>query len=52
MMQYLRLPPPVNPYILRISLEPGTAASVDGVIRTNFPLDGNPFDRANFRAIR
>lgn len=52
MVQYLRLPPPVEPYVLRISLEPGTAASKAGVIKTNFPLDGAPFERANFRQIK
>ncbi|GAA5995706.1 hypothetical protein JCM11641_007270, partial [Rhodosporidiobolus odoratus] len=40
--QLLRLPPPVKPYVLRITIDPGTAASRQGVLRTNFPL--NPTD--------
>jgi hypothetical protein len=46
--QYIRLPPAVVPYILRVSLEAGTPASRNGVFKTNFPLDGGVFDRNNF----
>jgi glycogen debranching enzyme len=43
--EYIRLPPAVVPYILRVSLEAGTPASRNGVFKTNFPLDGGAFDR-------
>lgn len=46
--EYIRLPPAVVPYILRVSLEAGTPASRNGVFKTNFPLDGGVFDRNNF----
>ncbi|GAA5866533.1 hypothetical protein JCM1840_001348 [Sporobolomyces johnsonii] len=41
----LRLPPPTTPYVLRITIDAGTAASRNGVLHTNFPLDGKPFER-------
>ncbi|GAA5939281.1 hypothetical protein JCM1841_004844 [Sporobolomyces salmonicolor] len=41
----LRLPPPTAPYVLRITIDAGTAASRNGVLHTNFPLDGKPFER-------
>ncbi|GAA5919360.1 hypothetical protein JCM6882_000241 [Rhodosporidiobolus microsporus] len=41
----LRLPPPVKPYVLRITIDAGTAASRNGVLRTNFPLHGGGFER-------
>ena len=46
--QYIRLPPPVTPYILRISINAGSLASKSGVLYTTFPLDGSPFDRTKF----
>ena len=46
--QYLRLPPPVTPYFLRISIDAGTAASKNGVLYTNFPLDGSLFERTKY----
>jgi glycogen debranching enzyme len=46
--QYIRLPPPVVPYVLRISLNAGSLASKAGVLLTNFPLDGSAFDREKF----
>ncbi|KAM0756163.1 glycoside hydrolase family 13 protein [Meredithblackwellia eburnea MCA 4105] len=48
---YIRLPPPTKPYILRISLEPGTDASKEGVLFTNFPLDGSFFEREKFHQV-
>lgn len=47
--QYIRLPPPYNPYVLRISLDAGTPASRNGVFKTNFPIDGGKFDRTRFQ---
>lgn len=44
--QYIRLPPPVRPYILRISLSPGSVATRNGILKTDFPLDGGAFERA------
>ncbi|GAA5860325.1 hypothetical protein JCM8547_003463 [Rhodosporidiobolus lusitaniae] len=41
----LRLPPPVEPYVLRITIDAGTAASRNGVLFTNFPLEGGEFVR-------
>lgn len=46
--QYIRLPPPVEPYLLRISLAAGSLASKSGVLHTNFPLDGSEYDRERF----
>ncbi|KAI0046033.1 glycoside hydrolase family 133 protein [Auriscalpium vulgare] len=46
--EYIRLPPALVPYILRVSLEAGTPASRNGVFKTNFPLDGGKFDRNRF----
>jgi len=44
--QYIRLPPPhPHPYVLRISLEPGTPATRNGVLKSDFPLDGGKFER-------
>ncbi|KAF9078072.1 glycoside hydrolase family 13 protein [Rhodocollybia butyracea] len=45
---YIRLPPAYVPYILRVSIDAGTPASMNGVFKTNFPLDGGRFDRARF----
>ncbi|KAJ3752145.1 glycoside hydrolase family 13 protein [Lentinula raphanica] len=45
---YIRLPPAYVPYILRVSIDAGTPASMNGVFKTNFPLDGGKFDRARF----
>jgi hypothetical protein len=47
-LQYIRLPPPIVPYILRVSIDAGTPASKRGVFKTNFPLDGGKFDRSKF----
>ncbi|KAL0579269.1 bifunctional 4-alpha-glucanotransferase/amylo-alpha-1,6-glucosidase [Marasmius crinis-equi] len=45
---YIRLPPAVIPYILRVSIDAGTPASRNGVFKTNFPLDGGKFKRDRF----
>lgn len=50
--QLLRLPPPTNPYVLRITIDAGTAASRNGVLQTNFPLDGGNFKRDRFSSVR
>ncbi|CAG8464281.1 8825_t:CDS:10 [Acaulospora morrowiae] len=50
--QFIRLPPPVKPYILRFNIRSGSFASHGGVLYTNHPLDGGDFERASFRAIR
>ncbi|ODO11295.1 glycogen debranching enzyme [Cryptococcus amylolentus CBS 6273] len=46
---YIRLPPPTRPYILRFSLEPGTDVTRNGVLRTDFPIDGGAFKRDDFK---
>lgn len=46
--QYIRLPPPYTPYVLRISIDAGSRASKSGILFTNFPLSGGHFDRAHF----
>lgn len=43
--QYIRLPPPYVPYVLRVSIDAGSPATRNGVFKTNFPLDGGIFDR-------
>lgn len=50
--QLLRLPPPTDPYVLRITVDAGTAASRNGVLRTNFPLEGGAFERETFASVR
>ncbi|GAW10005.1 glycoside hydrolase family 13 protein [Lentinula edodes] len=45
---YIRLPPAYVPYILRVSIDAGTPASMNGIFKTNFPLDGGKFNRARF----
>lgn len=46
--KYIRLPPAYSPYILRVSFDPGTPASNNGVFKTNFPLDGGVFGRERY----
>ncbi|EJU03556.1 glycoside hydrolase family 13 protein [Dacryopinax primogenitus] len=45
---YIRLPPPTKPYVLRLSLEAGTPPSKNGVLKTNFPLEGGSFGRDKY----
>lgn len=45
---YVRLPPPVKPYILRFSLDAGSTASRKGSLWTNCPQGSNEFDRHKF----
>ncbi|EJD52078.1 hypothetical protein AURDEDRAFT_120639 [Auricularia subglabra TFB-10046 SS5] len=45
---YIRLPPPYRPYILRVTLQSGTPATRNGVLKSNFPLDGGKFERSKF----
>ncbi|KAF8511839.1 glycoside hydrolase family 13 protein [Hysterangium stoloniferum] len=45
---YISLPPPIKPYILRMTLDAGTPASKNGVLKTNFPLNGGIFIRDRF----
>ncbi|KIJ55238.1 glycoside hydrolase family 133 protein [Sphaerobolus stellatus SS14] len=45
---YISLPPPIRPYILRMTLDAGTPASRNAVLKTNFPLDGGSFLRDKF----
>ncbi|GAA93973.1 glycoside hydrolase family 13 protein [Mixia osmundae IAM 14324] len=49
--KYVRLPAPVQPYVLRVSMEAGATASKAGVLHTNFPLDGSAYDRKRFHSI-
>ncbi|CAI2172544.1 650_t:CDS:10 [Funneliformis geosporum] len=50
--QYIRLPPPVSPYILRFNIRAGSIASHGGILYTNYPIDGSEFDRAKFHSKR
>ncbi|KAH8914418.1 glycoside hydrolase family 133 protein [Atractiella rhizophila] len=45
---YIRLPAPFEPYILRFTIDAGSTASKGGILYTNFPLDGSPFERTKF----
>ncbi len=38
--KYIRLPPPVNPYILRFNIRAGSITSHGGILYTNYPIDG------------
>ncbi|RIA84467.1 glycoside hydrolase family 13/133 protein [Glomus cerebriforme] len=49
---FIRLPPPVNPYILRFNIRVGSIASQEGILYTNYPIDGSEFDRKNFHSKR
>jgi len=51
-LQLLRLPPPVTPYVLRITIDAGTSASRNGILHTNFPLDGKPFERERWSTVK
>ncbi|GAA6007978.1 hypothetical protein JCM10207_006986 [Rhodosporidiobolus poonsookiae] len=48
----LRLPPPTSPYVLRITIDAGTAASRNGILCTNFPLEGGEFKRDKFAQVK
>ena len=47
-LQYVRLPPPSKPYILRFSIEAGSTACRDGSLWTNYPPPGKKFSRKDF----
>jgi len=38
--RYIRLPSPVNPYVLQFNIRAGSIASHRGVLYTNYPIDG------------
>jgi len=42
---YIRLPAPTRPYVLRLSLHPGTSCARNGVLKSDFPMDGGVFER-------
>ncbi|WVN91067.1 glycogen debranching enzyme [Cryptococcus depauperatus CBS 7841] len=46
---YIRLPPPIKPYILRFSIQPGTEVSRNGVLKSDFPMDGGVFQRGDWK---
>ena len=48
-MQYIRLPPPTRPYVLRLSLRPGTPCTRNGVLKSDFPMDGGVFKRGDWK---
>lgn len=48
MVQYVRLPPPTTPYVLRLSLHPGTQCTRNGVLKSNFPFEGGAFERVKW----
>jgi len=37
---FIRLPPPVKPYLLRFNIRAGSIASHGGILYTNYPIDG------------
>ena len=37
--EFIRLPPPINPYILRFNIRAGSIASHGGILYTNYPID-------------
>ncbi len=45
---YLRLPAPVQPYVLRFSIEAGSEASREAVLWTNYSNKSNTFKRTSF----
>ncbi|CAH7670497.1 amylo-1,6-glucosidase [Phakopsora pachyrhizi] len=47
---YIRLPAPVDPYLLRISIAAGSSASKAGSLLTNFPSNEGTFERARYNA--
>ncbi|PLW33615.1 hypothetical protein PCASD_15734 [Puccinia coronata f. sp. avenae] len=47
---YIRLPSPLEPYMLRFSIAAGARASNSGTLYTNFPLEGHAFERKQFHA--
>ncbi|CAG8458945.1 397_t:CDS:10 [Ambispora leptoticha] len=46
--QYIRLPPPIIPYVLRFNIRAGSPASHGGVLYTNYPISGGEFDRNKY----
>ncbi|TXT04967.1 hypothetical protein VHUM_03787 [Vanrija humicola] len=42
---YVRLPPPVKPYVLRFSIHAGTPCTRNAVLKSDFPMDGGVFER-------
>ena len=47
--QYIRLPPPTRPYVLRLSLHPGTPCTQNGKLKSGFPIDGGVFERGSWK---
>ncbi|KAG0344926.1 hypothetical protein BG004_004083 [Podila humilis] len=45
---YYRLPAPNTPYVLQFKVIAGSLASQQGVLWTNYPPDGNEFNRDDF----
>eukprot|EP00158_Paraphelidium_tribonemae_P007656 Partr_v1_DN28316_c0_g1_i2_m78910 putative Glycogen debranching enzyme len=52
--QFVRLPPPnvTTPYILRFQLIPGSNALLHGELTTNYPPQGEKFDRNRFHTFK
>ncbi|WWD07354.1 glycogen debranching enzyme [Kwoniella europaea PYCC6329] len=49
---YIRLPPPTRPYVLRFSIRPGTNVTRNGVLKSDFPMDGGEFKRGDWKERR
>lgn len=50
---YIYLPPPSNPpYTVRFCIEGTSPICREGSLWTNAPAEGEPFDRARFRAFK
>lgn len=49
-IQYIRLPAPTTPYVLRFSIHPGSSITRNGngVLKSDFPMDGGAFKRGKF----
>jgi len=44
-LQYIRLPAPSKPFVLRFSIHPGSRCAQNGVLKSDFPVDGGVFER-------
>lgn len=51
--KYIRIPPPVsaNPYYFRVVIPAGSDALNKGVLKTNYPINGDPFERHEFLSV-
>lgn len=43
--QYIRLPAPTKPYVLRFVIHAGSSCAQNGVLKSDFPIEGGVFER-------